>query len=388
MGICGSCCKCYEYKVICMDIIVIYYSYKPNVAAVNRLLSFLHGFEKIGVNVEMVFIYPNENGDRVMSLEYNHVHFNYLWDKYKCRNKYYKFVRSFWDLYQYIKRLQPGAKVLLLSSSEYLPFITWRSDIEVFHERTEHPDVAKTIPSFLQKSYLKACTKATGLFVISTSLKKYFNRLGVRKISIVNMTVDVGRFLGIEKQQLNEHYIAYCGAASNNKDGVDILIKAFAIVHKYYPSMKLYIIGKAPKQNDESGNMELVKDLNLSDVVLFTGVVQSEKIPQILMDADMLVLARPDSLQAQCGFPTKLGEYLLTGNPVVITNVGDIPLFFEDQVNALIAEPGDVEGFAAKMKWVIENPVESKVIGEQGKKVALSHFNYFNEVKKIVNAIC
>ena len=371
-----------------MDIIVIYNSYKPNVAAVNRLLSFLHGFEEIGVGVEMVFIYPNEKWDRVTSPNFKYVHFTYLWDKHKCRNKYYKFIRSFWDIYRYIKKLYSGSKVLLLSSSEYLPFITWRSDIEVFHERTEHPDVAKTFPSLLQNSYLKACTKVKGLFVISTSLYKYFKRLGVKNVYIINMTVDAGRFIGVEKTELKDHYIAYCGAASNNKDGVDILIKSFAILHEYYPSIRLYILGKAPKANDESGNLKLVKDLNLSDFVIFKGLVQSEKIPQLLVNADMLALARPDSLQAQCGFPTKLGEYLLTGNPVVITKVGDIPMFFEDQVNSLLAEPGDIEDFAAKMKWVVENPLESHIIGQRGKEIAMCHFNYLIETKKIVNAIC
>ena len=48
----------------------------------------------------------------------------------------------------------------------------------------------------------------------------------------------------------------------------------------------------------------------------------------------MLVLARPDNIQAKGGFPTKLGEYLATGNPVVVTKVGEIPNYLIDGVNA------------------------------------------------------
>ena len=67
------------------------------------------------------------------------------------------------------------------------------------------------------------------------------------------------------------------------------------------------------------------------------------EVPQLLMDSEVLALDRPNSIQAQCGFPTKLGEYLLTGNPVVVTKVGDIPLFLEDGVSALLAEKRNAE---------------------------------------------
>ena len=67
----------------------------------------------------------------------------------------------------------------------------------------------------------------------------------------------------------------------------------------------------------------------MKDSIVFTGIVSAADIPQILKNAAVLALDRPDSLQAQCGFPTKLGEYLLTENPVIVTKVGDIPLFLE-----------------------------------------------------------
>ena len=63
-----------------------------------------------------------------------------------------------------------------------------------------------------------------------------------------------------------------------------------------------------------SGNLELIENLGVKNSVIFTGIVSAAEIPQILKNATVLALDRPDSLQAQCGFPTKLGEYLLTEN--------------------------------------------------------------------------
>ena len=72
--------------------------------------------------------------------------------------------------------------------------------------------------------YLNACTKVEKLFVISRNLKTYFSSIGVasEKIEIINMTVDRSRFYGLVKNP-EERYIAYCGKATNNKDGVNIL---------------------------------------------------------------------------------------------------------------------------------------------------------------------
>ena len=191
----------------------------------------------------------------------------------------------------------------------------------------------------------------------------------------------------MEKKNPLERYIAYCGTASNNKDGVDELIKAYAIVHKQIQDVNLYIIGKPLSEKDESGNMRLVKELGLTDEVVFTGVLAASEIPQVLKNAEVLALARPDSLQAQCGFPTKLGEYLLTENPVVVTKVGDIPHFLEDRKTALLAEQRDAQEFAGKLIWALEHPQEAKAIGKAGAEVAMREFNCVNEAKKIYEVV-
>ena len=188
------------------------------------------------------------------------------------------------------------------------------------------------------------------------------------------MTVDPTRFYGLEKEQVPD-YIAYCGTASNNKDGVDELIKAFAIVHKTHPTIKLYIIGASPSKADVAGNQKLIKDLGILDFVILTGKIPAHQMPQMLKNAKVLALDRPKNIQADFGFPTKLGEYLLTGNPVVVTKVGTIPDFLEDGVSALMAEERNPDGFAAKICWALEHPEEAAIIGREGAKIAMRFFN-------------
>ena len=149
----------------------------------------------------------------------------------------------------------------------------------------------------------------------------------------------------------------------------------------------MYIIGKTPSASDESGNLQLIETLGLKDRVVFTGVVPAADMPQLLTNAAVLALARPDNLQAKNGFPTKLGEYLLTGNPVVVTKVGDIPLFLKDGESALLAEAGNSQEFADKLCWALENPKEAQVIGKNGREVAMQNFNSAIETEKIIKSI-
>lgn len=369
-----------------IDIRILVSAYKPNSAPTNRLLSFLRGFSELEVETEVVFVYPNNVSDRLECYSLPHLKVRYLWDGYNCRNKLYKYIRSFMDVKNWVSSLCAGESVFLFGSSEYLPILANRKDIRIFQERTEHPDINPLVPSFLQNRYLRSCRKLSGMFVISTALKQVYGQLGVTNIHIINMTVDAGRFKDLTKHHAAP-YIAYCGTASNNKDGVDDLIKAFAILNKSYPNIKLKIIGKAPSKDEESGNFRLAECLGISDKVEFVGVIPAPEMPQMLKDATIVALARPDSLQAKCGFPTKLGEYLLSENPVVVTKVGDIPLFLRDGKTALLSKDRCPEEFASKMIWVLEHPEEAKMIGKRGAEVALKEFNYLSETKKIVNVI-
>ena len=364
--------------------------YQPNSAPHNRLVSFLNAFERAGVDAELVYIYPNWSGVKPALVgRYEHINVRYLYEGRISFNR--RLIAKLCTRFitrRLVRRLEVGDKVFVFDGSVILGALNRNKGVEVYHEMTEHPDVMVWRLPHWKVRYLNNCKKLSGLFVISTSLKKYFANIGVPedRIHIINMTVDPQRFEGVEKQPTDDKYIAYCGTASNNKDGVNRLIEAFAIVAKKHSDVKLYIIGKAPSETDESGNLQLVEALGIKDRVVFTGVISAKEMPQMLTNAAVLALARPNNLQAQNGFPTKLGEYLLTGNPVVVTKVGDIPLFLKDGESALLADPDSVEEFAEKLCWALEHPEEALGIGRCGRNVAIDNFAE-KEASKIVRLI-
>ena len=370
----------------------VFGTYHPNAAATNRFLSYLEAWARMDTEVTVVFIEPDRRFSRLNN-SYNNITVTYLWDTFSHRIFLLHKMMLFWYVKTFIKKLHPGDSVYVYGEPYLVnQIMRKRTDVQLFQERTEHPMVFNSgyWPYRVSlDAYLQDCRKLNGLFVISQPLKDYFESIGMapQKVHVVNMTVDGSRFTGIKKQEQSKRYIAYCGNASNNKDGVDQLIKAFALVNKKYPDIFLYIIGQAPNPKVANNNAALVEELGISDRVVFTGMVAASDMPQVLTDATVLALDRPDNIQAKYGFPTKLGEYLLSGNPVVVTRVGDIPRFIEDGINGMIAEPSNPQDFSSKIIWLLEHPDEAVAIGQKGRMVAEINFNNEIEAKKIVDII-
>lgn len=369
---------------------ILNYQYSPNTAVANRLLAYYKALDLLGIEANIVYIHPNNSYSKIKD-KYSKLKVTYLWNRFLpyrgCLRKltYSLYVKRF------LSKLKPGDVVYTYSIGALTRACLSVHGVKVYAERTEHPQASSGFSSPVdvinKEEYLDTLKRLSGLFVISEPLKKYYGQLGLdkSKIEIINMIVDSSRFENVEKAQCIDRYIAYCGTAFNNKDGVDELIKAFAIVTKQISDVKLYIIGKTPSKEQLFGNLELVKNLGIEDKVVFTGIVKAKDMPLFLKNAEILALDRPDNLQAKYGFPTKLGEYLLTKNPVVVTSVGDIPKFLKDGESALIAKPSNADDFASKLIWLLMHKEEGIRIGCAGYRVALEHFDYFTETKKIVD---
>lgn len=214
-----------------------------------------------------------------------------------------------------------------------------------------------------------------GMIVMTTPLLNYYKPILKPDCKMVHipMTVDASRFLIPKEGNDFGDYIAYCGNMTGNKDGVENLIEAFAPVEKQYPFIKLLLIGGANYPERMQELKEMVKDMGLKNVI-FYGMAPREEMPRLLTNAKMLCLARPTTTQAAYGFPTKLGEYLATGNPVVVTAVGDIPRYLNDS-NSFIVKADDNSAFSNRMQEVLSDYDNALKIGARGKELALKVFN-------------
>ena len=118
--------------------------------------------------------------------------------------------------------------------------------------------------------------------------------------------------------------------------------------------------------------------------MVFLGKMARTDIPVYLNNAEVLAMARPWSIIADAGFPSKLTEYLSTGNPVIATKVGEIPVYLEDNVNAFLSEPDSADAFAEKIEYVLSNYELAQKVGERGKELTRTIFNYNYQTKRMI----
>lgn len=372
-----------------MELYILDSSYNPTSAGVNRLLAFGLTLQKKGVRVTYFYLFPYKNGEKCTRY-LDKLNFVYLWEDSPFKNKYLNTIRSMRKFY---KQMKPEIPVYAYSLLNCIYFLRKKKGVRLYHEYTENPEVIGKIGGFvgdhLYRLYKKTIPKLDGLFLITPALcDKYINEFGAdpNKTVLLNMVVDKSRFEHLIEVE-PEKVISYCGIISEFKDGVSILIKAFAKVASAHPDYKLRLIGPFRDEQTEKNLKVLVKQLGITENVQFAGVVSAEEMPGLLKRSSILALARPDNIQAKYGFATKIGEYLMTERPVVLTRVGAVDNYLTDKVDCILANPDDVDDFSEKMLWTIEHRDQSIAIGKRGKETALRYFDAEIEAEKIYNLI-
>lgn len=227
----------------------------------------------------------------------------------------------------------------------------------------------------LEKAFLESVKHIDCFAIMTNTLLEYYKSLSKPDAVFIHlpMTVDMSRFNIVKSTDTDEKYVAFAGSSDNLKDGLNILIESFGKIHTRYPEYKLKIAGFYHR--DVEKQKQIITRYKIQDKVQYIGVLTREQIPQFLINASILALARPDSHQAQGGFPTKLGEYLATKNPVCVTTTGEIGNYLTDNESAFLAIPGNVDSFTDALDRAMRDNDNARKVGFAGYEVAKKNFD-------------
>lgn len=297
-----------------------------------------------------------------------------------------KKLKGIFITFAIINRLKKryNVKVLFFSTSyfqEMIFYIFFKFiNVKTIRELNEAPyyiirgKTQSTLQKLKEKITLKMYDR---VIVISDKLYDYYIKFYQKKqIYQIPILVDMDRFndsILIKKEE--KKILTYVGYMGGTKDGLPDLIKSISLVKKKYDNILVQLIGSA-EQADLEKLRKLVNELKLENHVLFAGKKEINEITTLLKSSYLLLLARPNNKQAEYGFATKIGEYLASGRPVVITNTGEIYKFLNHGFSAYIAEPDNIRDFSEKIIEALNNPDKSEKVGQQGYKVAAEYFNY------------
>lgn len=385
-----------------MDITLILYSnpFYESSASANRWLTLIEGLNELGVKIKILICgnYQTKEEKEICGKQYkidcilikylNEKVVDSLWKrryynyfgKYIQLKKNYRKVRKelihyngiVWtendlSLWKIISNISNKSFKLISEMSEFLDILQ-NNKGNILQRRAE-----KEKKIFFESIYIN---KIDGLVLMTKTLMNHYNNFdSFPSLLHLPMTVDLQRF---NKKpdvlpELEKPYIAFVGVMDDAKDGINILINAFSQISEEYHELKLYLVGGW--NYDTPSHLSRIKELDLENRIKWLGEYPRDMIPSILCNAKILTLPRPDSKQAQGGFPTKLGEYLATGVPICATSVGEIPDYLIDNESVFFAEPGSVDSFANSLRNALKDSVKANKVGKQGKKIAEKHFN-------------
>ncbi|HOU01720.1 MAG TPA: glycosyltransferase family 4 protein [Bacteroidales bacterium] len=360
-----------ENKIPIKVLLVRRFVENPNTASYNRN----QGIEKMLKNMyPCVIVKPEKpsykTGNRYLNSIIEEVSFCWLLRKIFFLTK----IRDF----KYV--------VFLRSKSPLIALVTWIISkplgITLSIERNEYPSVyvknSNRIKRWLYEKFVLSWHYRLFdvLFIMTDELIKFYGS-HVKRATIIRklpMTVDFDRFEKVVGHTSDE-YIFYTGSLDEQKDGIESLIHAFMEITKVLPSIKLKIAGGTKNGKSEAVIEKLISKLSLKGKIELLGLVDRDNIPLLINSSKMLVLPRPDTIQARGGFPTKLGEYLASGKPVIVSNVGEIGKYLSKNEAYFISPDNIIRDLIDTVIEVNNNYERALEIGKNGKQKARKLFS-------------
>ncbi|RKY81512.1 glycosyltransferase family 4 protein [candidate division KSB1 bacterium] len=260
--------------------------------------------------------------------------------------------------------------------SNFHPYIisVWGSDIFDFPRRSVFHRY------LLKYSLNKAdCVTATSR-VLTAETKKYLT--SSKPLHTIPFGVDLHRFKSEKQHEVRDEIVA--GIVKNLEPvyGYETLIKAFSIVVRSNPNIKLLIIGKGSL---EGKLKKQCKALNIEKNVEFAGYISNKNVPEYLNKMDMFILP---SLQETFGVSAV--EASACGLPVIASDVCGLPEVVINNKTGLLVKKGDPEALAEAIIKLADDRELRRKMGKAGRYFIKKNYKWDDnaeEMDKLYNII-
>lgn len=228
----------------------------------------------------------------------------------------------------------------------------------------------------MEKTLLKVVDT---LSVASYKLKEIAIKRGFRKnrIFMAHVGADLDRFSPKingdkikKKYNLKKNVVLYLGQL-HGAQYAGLAIKAFPKILKEKKDVSLFIVGGGFYLDELK---KLVKEMNLSNDIIFTGYVKREDIPKHIATADVAIASFEKNKITECKSPLKIVEYLASGKPIVASDVGEVKRMVGDA--GILVEPGNSEKIADAVLEILKNKKLKKTLEIKARKQAEKKFTW------------
>jgi glycosyltransferase involved in cell wall biosynthesis len=230
------------------------------------------------------------------------------------------------------------------------------------------------------EKHLSPLWGAHGMICISRFLADWAKQENVRTglnvhLLEIPILVDVNEFVPSATSPYAKS-VLFAGAPAYD-DTLRFLLTAMEGVWARHPDCTLVITGGATESTIGSGAT------GKNEKIRYAGFLERSLLLQEYSASSVLAIPLFDDIRSHARFPTKLGEYLASGRPVVTNQVGEIKRYLEDGMSASVTPPGNAVAYANAICRILDDPAKGQEMGRNGRRVAEQHFHYANYGQKL-----
>lgn len=366
--------------------------------AASIIRKYSKGFIKLGYTSTVLLLRPSESNKDIEVLntnikgQFEGVEYEYMSKtNFTSNNVIIRHILYSFALLRSIKFIVFNKKNIervffyspdFLLSTFFIQLICKLSNLEIIGIKTESSfsDIQRTKKLYWKTREKYIYRQFSSMIVITNYLKDQIRLFGFNKnVEVLPIVVEEDMY-DFTNNLKDKKSLIYMGTL-NYEDELICLIKTFAILREKYLDIKLNIIGGFVNNDLKSKIKNLISELNLTENIIWLGKIPASEIPNYLSKGGIMLLPRLAEEYSQAGFPIKLGEYLLSGSPTVVTKTGEIEDYLTDNVNAFLVNPNDYNQFASKIISIIENYEEALLVGTKGRELAIKKFGVKNICK-------
>ncbi len=167
----------------------------------------------------------------------------------------------------------------------------------------------------------------------------------------------------------NGNFIVMYHGNLTRRNGIEVALRAFALIREKVPNLTFHVYGRGEFLDNF---LDLVRKLNLGDIVKYYGLVPHETIAAAIQSIDVGLVPNERSKHWDLAMPTRIWEYLCAGKPVIAPRTPGILTYF-DEDSLYFFRSGDTWDLARAILHVYKRPTRRRIVLERGIAVYKAH---------------
>ena len=230
--------------------------------------------------------------------------------------------------------------------------------------------------------------RTSSVALVSSELKKYFvkkyhlNGSGIlvtpNAINPSDKLSDKGSIDNLKKNLglKGETVIGFTGSLFP-WHGVDLLLDAFFETEKFFPEIRLLIVGAGGIYDELR---DRAKSSGIGAKIIFTGNVPHPEVSDYISLMDICVMAKSNWY----GSPVKIFEYGLCGKAIIAPDTSPVKEVLSDGIEGILVGP-DVSNLAAAIKKLLADPALRESMGKSFQKKVLKEYTWTRNAEAVLS---